>query len=233
MGTGCIATTMDITHLQESIDSIQKTQANLISKMDQLDHSLVKFREELLITQKKFSYFSENIEDAQSGVHQRLTQISDLLTATTNQNSAPLPSAYYKAAYGDYLAGNLDLAIDGFENFIERYPKSVLVPHAHFFIGESYLAKKDFNLSRLSFDKVLSISQELRLQTLLKRSYALAGLENVENQKLTLETLIKEFPDSKESEIAKDMLKELSEKLTPPPTKEKIKSTPIQKKKVS
>lgn len=37
-----------------------------------------------------------------------------------------------------YKSGQFDAAIDGFQNFVQRYPKDRLVPDATYFLGESY-----------------------------------------------------------------------------------------------
>ena len=220
---------MDVARLEESINTVQKTQADLISKMDQLDHSLIKFKEELLISQKLSSHFQSQLEDFQAIFNEKMKEISELLTISSKAEASILPSAQYKASYGDYLGGNWDLAIEGFENFVERYPKSILVPQAYYTIGECYYVKKDYNQARNYFDKVLSLSQELRPQALLKRSHTLEKLEQRENQRLTLETLVKEFPETKEAEIAQTLLEELSQRFPSPKTKSPAKPKKILK----
>lgn len=213
---GCVATTMDIDRLQESLDQMRKSQADLAFKMDSLDRSFSSLTEKLDDSQKGVSKLTQKLDDTQSRLGGRMESISALLSAATTQASVPVPGEIYRAAYSDYLAAKPDLSISGFKTFIERFPDSDLADDAQFYLADSYLLKKDYGQARIEFDKVLSMSQTFRAQALLKRSYALAGSKQLEDQKHTLRTLIKEFPDSAEAETAGQILKELT-----PPSREK------------
>src|SRR5207244_601977 len=47
------------------------------------------------------------------------------------------PTRLYETAWADYTAGQLTLAIQGFETFIKMFPKSDLADDAQQYIGES------------------------------------------------------------------------------------------------
>ena len=218
-----MATTTDIDRLQDSLNQVQKGQADLISKMDGLDRTIGALNEKLSDSHKKMSALSAKLDDTQSGLGGRMEIISRLLSDATTQAKVAVPSDLYRTAYGDYLSGKIPLAMEGFSQFLQRYPDSDLADDAQFYLADCYLQKRDFKQARTEFDKVLSVSREHRKQALLKRSYALKGEGQTKNQKLTLETLIKEFPDSPESEAAQEMLKELSAPpAKPKPTHKKI-----------
>ncbi len=207
---GCVATTTDIDRLQDSLDGMRKSQADLAIKMDQLDRSLSSLTEKLDDSQKGVSKLNQKLDDSQSRLGGRMESISQLLSAATTQASVPVPGDMYRAAYGDYLSGKPDLAIAGFKTFLERFPDSDLADDAQFYIADSYLNKKNYSEARIQFDKVLGISQAYRPQALLKRAYALEGSSQSEDQKLTLKTLVKEFPGSSEAQTADQILKDLA-----------------------
>ena len=102
---------------------------------------------------------------------------------------------------------------------MDRYPESDLTDDAQFYVADSFLSKKDYQRARVEFDKVLSVSQSYRPQALLKRAYALQGTRQAEDQKVTLKTLIKEFPDSSEAQTAEQILKEISKPAPPKKSK--------------
>ena len=64
--------------------------------------------------------------------------------------SAPAPSTpasggvpassedYYNRAFGDYVVGQWDLAIQGFQEYLKRFPQGPQAAHAQFSIGEAY-----------------------------------------------------------------------------------------------
>lgn len=213
--TGCVATTTDIDRLQDSLNHVQKGQADLIVKINDLDRTLGILNERLSDSNKKMTQFTQKLDDTQTKLGTRMELISTMLSAATTQASVQTPSEVYRTSYADYLSGKTDLAISGFKSFLERYPDSDLADDAQFYIADSYLTKKDFNSARIEFDKVLAASREFRAAALLKRSYALEGSKQKSDQKHTLETLIKEFPESTEAQTAKQILEELE----PPKTK--------------
>ncbi len=227
---GCVATTTDIDRLQDSLDGMRRSQADLAIKMDQLDRSLSTLTEKLDDSQKGVSKLTQKLDDSQTRLGGRMESISQLLSAATTQASVPVPGEMYRSAYGDYLAGKLDLAIAGFKTFLDRFPESDLADDAQFYIADSYLSKRDYVRAREEFDKVLGVSQSYRPQALLKRAAALEGSRQIEDQKLTLKTLIKEFPNSSEGQTADQILKDIAKeekeaesrkapKQVPPPAK--------------
>ncbi|MBI2916167.1 MAG: tetratricopeptide repeat protein [Elusimicrobia bacterium] len=211
-----MATTTDIDYLKETMQAIQKNNADLKSRIGELDQTLASFREELIHNQKKMATLTQKLDESQARMGSKMDQMTQLLSTASVQPSVPLPSEEYRTAYGDYLSGKMDLAIQGFKSFAERYPKSDLLDDAEFYLGDSYLIKKDFAQARVHFDKVLSISEELRAHALLKRAYSLEGMKQTENQKKTLEALVQEFPDSAEAQTAKEILKEVARKSPQP-----------------
>ncbi len=210
-----MATTTDIDRLQDSLNNVQKGQADLITKINDLDQTIASLNEKLSDSHKSMSTLSTKLDDTQSRLGGRMEIISKLLSEATTQATVPVPGDIYRTAYGDYVAGKIPLALAGFENFLQRYPDSDLSDDAQFYLADCYLIKKEYKTARAEFDKVLATSQEYRRQALLKRAYALEGSNLEKDQKLTLETLIKEFPDSTEADTAKDILKNLSEEAKP------------------
>ncbi|MFQ5780228.1 MAG: tetratricopeptide repeat protein, partial [Nitrospiria bacterium] len=64
------------------------------------------------------------------------------------------PTEAYNLAYNDYLKGNYDLAIITFQNFIQQYPKSALIPQSIYWTGESYYGKKFFSKAIQYFEQL-------------------------------------------------------------------------------
>ncbi len=58
--------------------------------------------------------------------------------------AALTPTAAYNQAYNDYLKGNYDLAVAGFEEFLKKFPETSLTAHAQYWIGEAYFNKRSY-----------------------------------------------------------------------------------------
>src|SRR3989344_1103948 len=83
--SGCVATTTDVDRLQDSLNHVQKSQADLIAKMDNLDHAIGALSEKLSDSQKNMSALSLKLDDAQASLGQRMEIISRLLSEATSQ----------------------------------------------------------------------------------------------------------------------------------------------------
>ena len=153
--SGCVATTTDVDRLQDSLDSVQKSQADLVVKLDELQTTLEALNAGLESNQNKMGDLSVKLDDTQTGLVSRMDLISRLLSEATHYAAVAVPGDFYRAAYGDYLAGKIDLALSGFEGFLERYPDSDLADDAQFYLADCRLLKKDFIRARAEFDKVL------------------------------------------------------------------------------
>lgn len=215
--SGCVATTTDVDRLQESLNRVQKGQADLVVKMDDLDEALTRLTEKLEESDRRMGTLTQKLDDSQTRIGGRLETVTKLLSEATSQATVAVPGELYRTAYSDYLGGKIDLAISGFKTYLDRYPESDLADDAQYYYADCYLVKQNFGRAREEFDKVLGMSREYRVPALLKRSYALAGLDMVEDQKHTLKTLIKEAPQSQEAETARQILEELE----PPAPKKK------------
>lgn len=64
-------------------------------------------------------------------------------------------SQVYQTAMTDRSRGNLDLAMQGFQEYLKWYGTTDLAPNAQFYIGQIYYDKGDFNNAVHAFDTVL------------------------------------------------------------------------------
>ena len=210
--SGCVATVTDIDRLQDSLTQVQKSQAALLGKLNDLDSRMNMLNERLDENQKKMGTLSVKLDDVQVQLGTKIETISGILTSTASASRPQVPSEVYRTAYADYLAGKTALAIEEFTNFMQQYPNSVLKDDAQFYMADSYLQLNNYNQARVEFDKVLASSLSFRAAALLKRAQALAGTNKAQDQKNTLETLIKEFPQSPEAQSAQQILDQLRKK---------------------
>lgn len=68
-----------------------------------------------------------------------------------------IPAAdLYDRAYRDVSQGNYDLAIDGFRNFLSRYPDDTLADNAQYWLGECHYVQDQVTEAVREFERVLS-----------------------------------------------------------------------------
>ena len=66
------------------------------------------------------------------------------------------PTQWYERVFGDYAAGQYDLAIAGFESFIRAYPNSPQADDAQLYIGNALFNDGKFQEAAQAYQKVIS-----------------------------------------------------------------------------
>ncbi len=121
------------------------------------------------------------------------------------------PSEAYRQAKYDFDRGNFDLALDGFQNYIARFPNTVLAAGAQYWIGECYSSKKEFTKAIEAFDKVIKSYPRSDKVPGAKLKIGLSYLneKNPAKAREYLNKVMKEHPGTTEAEIAKDRLEKI------------------------
>jgi tol-pal system protein YbgF len=125
--------------------------------------------------------------------------------------ASPNPQDLYQGAYSDYLKGSYDLAIAGFREYVETYPKTENTPAAHYWIGECWYSEKKYREAITAFDTVITRfpKSEKAASALLKKGYAYLELGEKGRAASQFQYLVREYPTAEESALAKQRLKSL------------------------
>ncbi len=116
----------------------------------------------------------------------------------------------YLAAYNVYRNQGPDAAIPGMMTFIHQYPSSVFLPHAEYWLGEFYMNKQAPDLNKASAYFVTVLKQYPKHAKAPAAMYNLAMIEAAQKKKkeaaTTLRKLLKTYPDSAQTQLAKSWL---------------------------
>jgi len=129
--------------------------------------------------------------------------------------TAATPAELYKNALNDYTEGNYDLAIEGFRSYITLYPKTSLLPNAHYWLGESFYRRKNHDLAIKQFELFLKDypKNPKAASAMLKQGYAFLEMGDTSRGRTVLGRLVKRFPRSREAKSAKDRLSQVKKGL--------------------
>jgi len=121
------------------------------------------------------------------------------------------PSEAYGLAYNDYLKGNYDLSLLGFQSFLTQFKATSLAPNAQYWIGESYYGKKEYLKAIEAFDKVVSDypKSDKVPGAMLKAGYACVEIGDKTRARTYLKKVVETYPLSNEGKLAKNKLAEL------------------------
>jgi tol-pal system protein YbgF len=160
---------------------------------------------------------------------QRLGAVSSELAATrATLNPAPPagaataappkpaePTQLYNSSYEDYMRGNFDLAIQGFTEYVTRYPSTDLAGNALYWIGECYYSKRQFKEAIDSFSRLLNTykASDKAAAALLKKGLAYLELGDRSQAVINLQYVLYEHPGTKEAELARGKLAALGVKV--------------------
>jgi tol-pal system protein YbgF len=124
------------------------------------------------------------------------------------------PQRMYEASYDDYTAGRYDLAIQGFQGFIQAFPRLANAADAQYNIGMSYYNLNKWGEARDAFQKVIADYPQAAAQTLADAYYKLGityeRLTQVDNAKRAYETLIQKYPTTFAASQARQALDRLN-----------------------
>lgn len=111
------------------------------------------------------------------------------------------PRAAYDASYQNFLRSEFDAAENGFRSFIATYANDPLIGNAHYWLGRTYFARRQFKLAADAFlagykkDKNSAIAPD----ALLHLGISLTQLGEKEAACSTLGELSKQFPGASEN----------------------------------
>ena len=105
---------------------------------------------------------------------------------------------------------DFEVARQGFQKVIKRFPKSKHVDNAQFWIGEIYYREKWYEKAILEYQKVIENYPKGNKvpASLLKQGLSFSNLRDKAQARLILKELVKKYPRSNEADIARKKIKE-------------------------
>jgi tol-pal system protein YbgF len=133
-----------------------------------------------------------------------------------NQASARAPSSaggadanqLYDQAALDLTQGRYSMALQGFRDFVQKYPAVELADNAQYGVGECLFAQSQFDSAAVEYAKVETEwpKGDKVPASLYKRALCEDKLSKSADSKKTLEDLVKRFPLSGEAQLARERL---------------------------
>jgi|GEM_PF-6685570 len=165
---------------------------------------------------------ADNSEDPRSPWAQRFMPDSHTLqpspstTASTDTNKTrPSPQQLQTHAFNQAFellkAAKYTQAIEGFKQFIQRYPQSEHIAESHYWIGEAHYLAKNYQLALDQFTHLMIYfaDNEFARQALLKSADTYRAMQNTSQAKQLYQRVIKNHPGSSYAVKASERLRQL------------------------
>ena len=123
------------------------------------------------------------------------------------------PQRMYDTAWADYTTGQWALAIQGFEAYIETFPRSELTDNAQFYIGQTYFADGRFEDALVAFDHVLASypDGDAVPEASYKLGETLNRLGEADRAKASFAFVVENYPETTMAILAQQSLDLLSQ----------------------
>jgi len=122
-----------------------------------------------------------------------------------------IPEALFDNARQDYLNGNYKLALEGFQEYLERFPVSEFADDAQYWIAQCYFDQDNFSRALKEYDKVIQQypkSDKIKSAS-LKKGMCYFELNQIAKGVVQLQRLLEKYPNSDEARLAKERLENM------------------------
>ena len=208
--------------LDDQANANRKAMADEKLIVDNLTNDVRVIREKLDDNNVRLGSLSQEIDALRRGVQQIASRpaVGDAapgapVDAATPpgaaQNAAAVgvsPQQLWDAAFSDYTIAQYDLAIQGFQSFIQSFPKDDRADDAQVYIGHCYMqagkndkAVEAYDLAIRNYPGGNAIPDAY-----YRRGVALRNLRQLDRAKDSFETVIKNYPDSAAASLARQQL---------------------------
>lgn len=186
-----------ILELREQVRNLteQNRQARLLlaDQVDSLRHELTTLRGE--IERMRFEL------DLKNG--------NTLSQNTAQKVSNPQEQLAFNTPMGKFREGKYKEAADGFKTFLTQYPSSQLAAEARFYQGSSLYAAKDFKGTLTALQPMAQAhpDSDRAPDALLIMAAAQIELNDLAGAKISLQSIVSNYPGSKAAKTAQERIK--------------------------
>jgi tol-pal system protein YbgF len=123
------------------------------------------------------------------------------------------PQRMFDASYADFSSSRYELAIQGFQSFIQAFPKSPNAALAQYNIGMSYYNQNKWNEAREAFQKVIADypqDAQTNAEAYFKLGQTYEHVNQIDNAKKAYETVVQKYPSAFQATLARQALERLN-----------------------
>ena len=122
------------------------------------------------------------------------------------------PQRAWDTAFSDYVGGQYDLAVLGFDAYIREFPKSDMADNAQVLIGKSLMQDNKLDKAVEAFEKAIRAypAGDAVPEAHYQKGVSLQNLGEIDKARDAFNTVVKNYPDSDAATLAKQRLTQLT-----------------------
>ncbi len=202
--------------LEKVVDQVNGLSANLQrinQAIDSVKDANDKTAAELRVAVSNVDKDVDALAEGFTAVRGQLSSVSQQITAM-KVTSEPLATVedLRRTAMTDYLVGNYDLAIGGFQELLAKFPADPLAFEARLSIGDAYYNQKKFDQALVEYDMFLQNypPNDKTRAALYKKGLAHAELNQRPEALAVFRKIVTDFPNTIEATNSTQKVRELS-----------------------
>jgi tol-pal system protein YbgF len=224
--------TLQVQNLKKIMGSIQTNQADLNEKLDLLHKDVSSLNENLKDSRDSMSGLSAKMDDLGSALGSKVASLDRSLADRLQQDAverkrieqkqqnleqevqavqtAPKPSELFHQARIQMSQGQYDLAAQGFQVYLEKYPKGEMVDLATYHLGDALYAQEKWEEAARSYAVVLDRYRKSDVTPAARLRYAMCLIKlqaHLDEAKRYLESIPQDFPQTPEAKKSAEILK--------------------------
>jgi len=206
--------------LQALINSLATTVNTVREKVDDNTVRVQELKQELPALRFGLSMVAEQLNTLVSLLQPPVNPSANGAPAGGAPSAGPLggvkvpdsPNALYDAARADYMSNRLDNAIEGYTEFVEKFPDAPNAASAQFQIGMAYFGQRKLRDALTAFDKVIANypnADEVLQDAYYQKGLALIELNQRTEARRVFQEIVQKFPGSSKALLAQQRLSTL------------------------
>jgi tol-pal system protein YbgF len=200
-----------ITTIEERLNAVTRSQADISQNKESLSLSLQFIKEEITELKNSLGRINDRLLSLPAAAAP--VSASTAGEETNQPTTVQSPETVYYAAYSDYIKKNYPLAIQGFRQFIQLFPQNGLADNSLYWIGECYYSQKMYQEAVNTLTELIGnyADGDKIPDAILKKGFALIEMGNQSEGISVLKELISRFPLSEEASLAQQKIREVME----------------------
>jgi len=200
--------------LRTVVDTMSVRDSVALALLSETRREMAEQRDILLSTRATTGTTTQELFEQMGRLEGKLDEVMGKFQSVTQRSSTPAapgsgdPNQLYDQAAQDLTQGRYALALQGFRDFLQRYPQVELSDNAQYGIGESFFAQSAFDSAAVEYSRVEDRypKGDRVPAALYKLGLSQERLKKNAEAKKTFEDLVKRFPSSGEAQLARERL---------------------------
>jgi len=201
--------------LRTVVDTLNMRDAAALAVLRDTRREVAEQRDVLLSTRASSGTTTQELFEQMGRLESKLDEVMGRFQQLSQRAPPPAaapaqgnPNQLYDQAAQDLTQGRYPLALQGFRDFVRRFPTGELSDNAQYGVGECFFAQSRFDSAAVEYAAVeAGWPQGDRVPAALyKLALSRERMGQADAAKKTFEDLVKRFPNSGEAQLARERL---------------------------